>query len=437
MKRLLNALICVWIIILPISIIEFKELEQVRKIILLGIFMIGFSGIKFIETSQLKQALISFCSVLVFAFYGIINGNDMWAIQEGLAILGTIIPVFYIIILYHNSMLDVRKIRKAIIFSMYLFFILNGVLLLCLLPIDFFMEYKALIIERFIENNPSFDLQLTGFMGVLPRLDNGANLFPYLMLFFVINENKDNLFLWIVSLLACVIGNSRLVILCYVVLIIYCIKLRIEENIRRNSCLKMLAKMAIYVFVFTYLLTAFFDVQGIEVNANIGNEYISDRYDGDSATESNSVRELQLTMLMDSIQDNVLMGSGLGGYITKGMTDPEHPWNIEIMPIALLMQIGIVGYVFIMINFFAFFIRSIYRTVDKSKITPLSLAFLFWLFGASVQGNLFIGNFPGCILICIFIMSCNYEEMVTTKHHMRSVFQRCCTWFDNLSDKYI
>lgn len=415
-KRLLNFLISLWIVTLPIAIVYFKEVELVRKMTLAICLVVGLLFVKKIEYVHVKQFLVISLGVIVFSFYGYINGYGEWAFQEGVAIFATVIPVYGVITLHQNSLIDQAMLKKTIIISMYLFFLFNGILFLCFLPFDILADYKMMVIKRFLENNPSFDLQLSGFMGILPRLDNGANLFPYLLMFFAINDNKDSKILWLMSFFACVIGNSRIVIACYVVLVVYYVLRKIKDiNLDVNS-LRSFFVSILFLFATISLFGDYLYSQGISSDSNILNEYITGRFEGDSASESNRIRGVQIAMTMDSFQDNIMIGVGLGGYISECVTDIDHPWNIEMMPLALLMQIGVFGCIGILANFFWYYLHNVKRVCGKTRIIPFCLAALFWLFGASLQGNLLIGNFPGCILVCLYIMSCEndilYKKMI-------------------------
>lgn len=94
--------------------------------------------------------------------------------------------------------------------------------------------------------------------------------------------------------------------------------------------------------------------------------FILERYFGDYAMLSDSVREKLYPELLNSIQENFLLGHGLGAFINGIIFFESAPWNYVLFWLSLLNQFGIVGFTFI---FFLFSIPIYFYPINRMKKT--------------------------------------------------------------------
>lgn len=92
--------------------------------------------------------------------------------------------------------------------------------------------------------------------------------------------------------------------------------------------------------------------------------FIYERYFGDYAQASDSVRYNLFPILLSSFEENFLIGNGLGAFIEGYIYNFEdNPWNYILLWLSFLNQFGIIGFIFVL---YFFFIPVKFVSIKKS-----------------------------------------------------------------------
>jgi O-antigen ligase len=136
---------------------------------------------------------------------------------------------------------------------------------------------------------------------------------------------------------------------------------------------------------------------------------IDERFTGYTQSRSDSIREEMKEVLLGSIADNPVLGVGLGGYARDYLRSPTNMWQYELEYLALVMQLGILGFIFMVANFIVYVLRMLLNGYQKSYAIPMGISIVFWL-GTPIQSSLFSGTQSAVIILSIFFLSRKQNE---------------------------
>lgn len=83
--------------------------------------------------------------------------------------------------------------------------------------------------------------------------------------------------------------------------------------------------------------------------------------------ESATERILQTKALLSQWEQRPLMGFGYGAFVSDHVRDPSRPFLYEMLPFALLMKLGIVGFSLYLISLFGLILSVLYKKRGTSE----------------------------------------------------------------------
>lgn len=130
---------------------------------------------------------------------------------------------------------------------------------------------------------------------------------------------------------------------------------------------------------------------------------LNERFSSQRATASDSIRDQQLKLFSRRIEQEPILGKGLGYFVPEYQQEGDMRYNYELQVPALAMQIGYLGiFLLIMVLLFPFIIR-IQNSTIKSLIVA-NLAFWSWFVSGFFNPVLFSSAGGVCYTACIFMM---------------------------------
>ena len=128
----------------------------------------------------------------------------------------------------------------------------------------------------------------------------------------------------------------------------------------------------------------------------------------DRTYASNLERIQQYDSLVDGVIENPFWGSGMGAYIVNNIRNEVNFWEYELQVLAFVFQLGIVGFILIVINFIGDYILTVWKYTKGCRI-GVFLIYAIWIVASCIQGGIF---FDGIIIHQIlFFMSIKSEEV--------------------------
>lgn len=134
-----------------------------------------------------------------------------------------------------------------------------------------------------------------------------------------------------------------------------------------------------------YSILKFFAIMAtlIAITATVGDraiEFMFDRYFGDYAKSSDSIRYILLPMLWEMFTSSPFYGHGIGAHLDNLIYFEEAPWNYVLQWLSFLTQFGIIGVAVILITF-SLPLWPLYKNIQQSKkiILTLSIVYIAWL----------------------------------------------------------
>ena len=237
----------------------------------------------------------------------------------------------------------------------------------------------------------------TGFLGMLPRLSTGLNIVPLIILLLHSYKNKGiNPFVWFLGLLFIFIDYGRVDVFVFVMATMIAIMPRIKK-VSNVYWGRILLPAAIVVAIFSVLLFE------SDVSYLFQSIFVNDR-----TYASNLERIQQYDSLMDGVIENPFWGSGMGAYIVNNIRNEVNFWEYELQILAFVFQLGIVGFILIVINFIGDYILTVWKYTKGCRI-GVFLIYVIWIVASCIQGGIF---FDGKIILPIlFFMSIKSEEV--------------------------
>ena len=154
-----------------------------------------------------------------------------------------------------------------------------------------------------------------------------------------------------------------------------------------------------------------------DINLGMMIQNIGSKMSNLSATEN--IRLEQLSKLLESCLNNNLLGAGHGIEVQGYPRNPEHPWRYELVWIALLHRVGILGTIIYLIPFFFTFFRAGKKLLsynldheERFMLTSLFSVFLASQTNPYLEGIVFHWMF---IFPIVFLYLRNSETIRTCK----------------------
>ena len=406
MKKTLN--VCLIIFFLLYAIGQFSsDIKMLSRVfyllfIFLSVFLVSFR--KKILVPIKVNDIIFFIYLSWSTLYGIHNGFYPYTLDEMFAFASLWLSWKIVVFSYENKLLYVALIQKYLYYVMILWFsvyVFTGIgAVLGFIPDSVIIAALSEWVKnrgQSIEMVSDILQGTTGFLGMLPRLSTGLNIVPLIILLLHSYKNKGiNPFVWFLGLLFIFIDYGRVDVFVFVIATIIAIMPRIKK-VSNVYWGRILLPAVIVVVIFSVLLFE------SDVSYLFQSIFVNDR-----TYASNLERIQQYDSLIDGIIENPFWGSGMGAYIVNNIRNEVNCWEYELQVLAFVFQLGIVGFILIVINFIGDYILTVWKYTKGCRI-GVFLIYVIWIVASCIQGGIF---FDGKIILPIlFFMSIKSEEV--------------------------
>lgn len=341
------------------------------------------------RVNNIGQIIVYLIAILLWTIIGINNGYSVASEMASLMLL--ILFFIAISISYQENLISVEFIRKISYLLMYCwsgFYALVALgIILNIIPNSILVQMIAI----WLEANPSTTMD-SGFLGMIPRMGAGENILPLIIYaFYLFDKKAGSVLVWLMMFMYVLLDYGRLDMLFFSFLTIVFIYFKfIHGKITFKKYIIMLGTFFAIV-VFSYF---FFAMNGIDMDMFVTGWI--ERY-GRESTE----RYLQVKYLTEYTGCSMWIGYGLGGY-TPEYIRSDAVWVYEMQFHAFLMQMGIIGFIAIVMNYLIFLLRMIFSDIDKRYIFITLVCLAYWLLDSSLQGGVFYG--VGRMVIIVIYM---------------------------------
>ena len=376
----------------PISVV-FPNLYNFRQYsMLLFVFMIlGYCLYrKRLVNVGIRQIVLYIIAIIIWSMIGIYNGYN--AFQEASPLVVMLLSFIAVVVAYKEGFIE-KKIIKIIAFFLMIawccvYFALAVGLLFGLISIQFLMP----ILDVYMQANNTITMG-NGFLGMLPRIGAGVNIVPFIIYAFYIYENKKyDILIWILLLFYTIIDCGRIDMMLFCVLTCFKVYYNFKHNLRiKNICKRLSILIMLMIPLFW----------GMSIS-DIG---VSDFYDGwtERYDRPSDSRTLQIQYLNDYIEEKTIIGYGLGAF-TPEYTRAGNRWIYEMQFHAFVMQMGILGFLIIVVNYLIIFITTVYKGCERKYLPIIFICIAFWIIDCIFQGGLY-HNDGRVICILIYVLS--------------------------------
>lgn len=305
------------------------------------------SGHFLLHRSIVLWTLFMVALSLFFSLIGLMNGAP-GALKQ--AQIYAFWPMIYVIMISGITTLLYSGLHRVLIVSTILigvygcFFILTELHVMPqFIDLNFFDEEKFAfgLYEGYVEIN---------FMG----LNSLPFLIPYVMTALAISVPQEkstafsHIWLWLALIfgLATVIGSGRRAILLvtmltpvFMFIFSFFLPIKLKQHSMKNMFALLMVTVAVASILFSYLSMKY------DINLSSLYNMFMEGFDfGSTASESASIRRDQFSALINGWADSPLLGAGHGASAPGYIRDHEMPWAYELFYVALLYQVGLVGF---------------------------------------------------------------------------------------------
>jgi len=396
-SSLVTGLLASWILTFSIGVSKFGPVP-IKATILLLYLMFSFAALLGKSKVSLKyfpMLAILFFWIGVSVATGILNGFGLSVVSQGASVILSILAVITSFVLYDNNLLKINFIERAIYFAAAIGVSFKVLIGLGVIAGLFSAESINLAMSDYF-GSASYEVDIFGgFMGILPRIGNAGDLlYLIIFIFFATKYNRKPIlvfaFMWLTMLLFVFVSYSRFLMVIFLAasFCIFFYKIRVYpiKSFLLGVALAMMILSADIIDLSSVVLALY------------------DRFTGQVQFEADSIRSEMAAILFKSFYENMLFGLGLGGYINHYTRSEINLWQYELEYLSLLMQLGLTGFLFIVINYLIYTIFVLFKNFDKKLLLPLMLSVLT-LIVVPLQSSLFCGTQWAVIILSIFFLS--------------------------------
>lgn len=361
--KLLNYIICIWIFtnILPAG----RILSIPAQKICMGVLMILGITILFYRgniLSIIKELKLDITIIIIGGIWAVVSYmlNCEYSIKFAGLLFASVIIFLLLFELLQNEILDKEKVYKAIFIMIILkivFKVIIEVIFVCKL-----VGYDELcrIYTAIFNTDPT--MMTMHFAGIkMVRVQNASDIITISLLpFYVIDENNH-----FMKKICCilVLGIYSLIVFSRIYILEYlCFILMIVIIYRKKIPMK--AKM---IGGGAFLLSGIVWIRPVF-------NMVKYRFFSSEAVESDAVRNIQINGLLKGILDKPLWGHGMGSYMPDIIRSDSLPFTYEAEYLALLYQLGFIGFVVLIIGVLSIYIRKMFIYLRKATVETKLLA---------------------------------------------------------------
>jgi len=373
-------------ILLPSGSIFGVNVKTITAILLIGIVLFLFIGNNLFTFKDIFLLFLFLIFIIFYSTLSLVYGYSYAPIlSQFSAILATIIPMWVGSLIIRRGYLGLSQSIKVLI---------TIALIHATIKLISFGLITSGVIS--LADYTAAESEIFGVLPISLEVDNFVRLnvpsdfvFPIVLMLCMISDMgllRKYLSMTII-LLAVIVTYSRYLWL-YAALVLfayYCSTLL--KNLTMSDTQK---KVGINVFkLLLILLSMAFCITIIFVlltKNNSGDDlitsFIKERYTGDNASASDYTRTLMYTWLSTAVLERPMLGSGLGSYILQYTRFDDTPWNYELQWLALTMNFGVFGIIYILFQLVIYYkniISSFFRIDLFDKIFVWNVGMILWL----------------------------------------------------------
>jgi O-antigen ligase len=237
----------------------------------------------------------------------------------------------------------------------------------------------------------------------LIRIQTASDIFPVVIFGFYFLEKdvkvyKKSLVLALTSIYVIII-YSRVILVQFIVMLIilffYMFRNLLKRDIKRILVFPLLGALLLYPLS--------------KVNLNDLTLAIIDRFNSYQVSVSDDIRENQSRYLVEKFGENIFLGNGIGAYSKDYIRSLEAKYSYEKEYLSFLMQLGLLGFLLIIV----FSIYIFYRMLSIRRIKSLDIKiififnFVFWAIKPFFNPS-FLSSNSGIIISILIIFSSIY-----------------------------
>ncbi|MGR5912434.1 hypothetical protein ACT7DG_19185 [Bacillus cereus] len=332
---------------------------------------------------------------------GLIKGNEFNNVVFD--IMSLITPVL-ILILYVREIINKKYLINTVLVGVicYSIFKILAVTLISINVISF-IELRDAIFNIFSYEFISM-LAVPEFNIIRIYIVNDLILIPSVI--FILNNNhiKSNLLkgiIFILITLAMLISFSRYLIAIYVLVLLY---VYIYKNIGLKNKAKVVRNMT-YLFIASIIMLFMLNYFGL-----LDNLIERFSFSNTDNVSSDSTRDIQRESLLSIIDNNAIIGVGLGSY-DKNLIRNEYANSVyELQVLSLIAKLGIIMFISIL-STVAYYV---YTTIDKQYIPVVLILLLSGMFNPYLLTSVF----GVCMLVTVLLSSTSKSKTASASEEI-------------------
>lgn len=398
LRTLVTGLLCLWIAIYSLGMTKLGVVP-IKSIITIMYIVLGILYFLSSRTAKLHQIplLISIAFGVVVAFLvGIYNNFFASAIGQFISMSVSFLMVILTIELLMSRQINSAQIKNTIYISATIGMMAKLTLVFMIVGGVISVDGVNYLYQEILGGSEQSVHDNRGFMNMLPRFGNAGDLFYVIVFALMMKDFKGGklFLLWLLTLSVVLFSYSRYLMACFAL-----ISFVLLLSSAKTHPFKVLAASIGICFFAIYF-----------IDLNLVREEIVERYTGQIQSESDAIRSEMIELLYGEFEKNIFIGIGLGGYIGNYVRSDTNLWMYETEYLALLMQLGIVGFLTVVVGYMIYILRQMFlRSPDKSRYFQICFCIIILLL-LPVQSAIFVGTQFSVALICIFVLSRNFES---------------------------
>lgn len=344
--------------------------------------------------------LIVMSFVITWCVIGTFNDYFPYSLSQTKNFFSLYLTIVITYVFINNNLLDLNKIKKVLYLVMFVkiiskliveFLVMSGILSI--------VNFNYLYNEVFNWNPVIMYIDALNLI----RIQTASDIFPVVIFGFYFLEKdvkvyKKSLVLALTSIYVIII-YSRVILVQFIVMLIilffYMFRNLLKRDIKRILVFPLLGALLLYPLS--------------KVNLNDLTLAIIDRFNSYQVSVSDDIRENQSRYLVEKFGENIFLGNGIGAYSKDYIRSLEAKYSYEKEYLSFLMQLGLLGFLLIIV----FSIYIFYRMLSIRRIKSLDIKiififnFVFWAIKPFFNPS-FLSSNSGIIISILIIFSSIY-----------------------------
>ncbi|WP_345940429.1 O-antigen ligase family protein [Pseudomonas sp. MS19] len=339
--------------------------------------------------AQISWMLAGFfiCLCLMFwALIGLVNGYPDYSVFGELSdVLATFSTVYFGVYAYRSAGLTLARVSNVIVNSALLFGLAKVIVFILL-------YLHVATYSQFIDWHQSIFglLPITLIAGDFVRINNVNDfVFPLVLLYYFVGGwRRGSWFGLCVIVFALIVSYSRYLWFYSFVLFLSYFFFRAEFTTR------IVGVFCLFMIVLCLLF----------VDAAFVISFIVERYSGEKAGVSDTIRLDMYPVLVEMVNDNVLFGNGFGAYSKAYYRFELNPWLYELQWLSWVKDVGVIGlFLTLTLLYRLYRFNSLFRgSVGRSEFVWY-VAMIMWL-AVGLVNCFLLGPTAGVVFYFLWII---------------------------------